>query len=157
MSVFQEEKSKSQIFGRKEGKKRKITWWWFFSVIITTIPLPPHTPQGQLVSSFFYFDPLCLQPSKHAVRIRCQGGGGGRGLSGRVLCKAEVESWVLALPACSHRHLPPPQAGGSHPRATGGVGCVCGVGMPPQKTKVSFLESTKVFNFFFLQDFSIFS
>ena len=122
-------------------------------------PLTTITHPRVSQSVFYYFDPPCLQPSKHAVRICCQGGGGGRGLSGRVLCEAEVESWVLALPTRNRCHLPPPQAGGSHPRATGGVGCECGVGMmTPQKTKVSFLESTKVFNFFFfLQDFSIFS
>ena len=146
-------KIKNQFFW-KEGKK--ITWWCFF--LSPSSPHHNHTPQGQSVSQYFFILTPCASnhPStwyESAAREE----GEGEGFLGGFCAKQRWRAGSLLSPALNRRHLPPPQAGGSHPRATGGVGCGCGVGMTPPTKTMSFLESTKVFNFFFLQDFSIFS
>ena len=142
--VFSSQRNQeSQFFGRK-GKKRKSLG------VIIVIPFTTTT------HPVFFEPPVPPTIQAHGTSPPTQGRGRERAFWWS-LHEADVESWVLALPTRNHHHLPPPQAGGPHPHATGGEGCVCGSRMTtPQKTN-SFLEATKVFNFFFLQDFSIFS
>ena len=151
--MFFKEKSK-KIKNFLEGRKNH----FFFLTLPPLSPHHNHTPQGQSVSFFFILTPCASNHPSTRYESAAREEGEGEGFLGGFCVKQRWRAGSLLSPARSHCHLPPPQAGRSHPHATGGVGCVCGVGMtPPQKTKVSFLESTKVFNFFFLQDFSIFS
>ena len=137
--MFFKKKSKNQNFFGREGKGKENH---LVSSSLSSLSPPPHTP-------VFFEPPVPPTIQAHGTSPPTQGRREGEGFLGGFCAKQRWRAGSLLSPARSHRHLPPPQAGGSHPRATGGVGCECGVGMPPLTKTTSFLESTKVFNFFF--------
>ena len=107
-------------------------------------------PRVKSSSFFFILTPCASNHPSTRYESAAREEGEGEGFLGGFCVKQRWRAGSLLSPAHSHHHLPPPQAGRSHPRATGGVGCGCGVGMtPPQKTKVSFHGSKEIFNFFF--------